>query len=164
MSKHIVSRVAWIPATIVSAGLVGIGLTGMASAQTKSATSPFIRVTSHQSFAATIAALKRAVASKGMMVLGSMNQGGALSITGMKLQGQSFFIGNPVVGKQIFTANRGAGGEIPARVYVWVNVHGKTQLGYFLPSVLLGEISPSLAPMGTKLNLALHAMVAQAAR
>lgn len=121
--------------------------------------------TSARSFSATVAALKHAVAHNGMMVLGTLNQAGALSTTGLHLKGaESFFVGNPVVGKSLFQMNPAVGGEVPMRVYVWVNPQGKTELGYFQPSTLMGAISASLAKSGVMMNQKLAMIVKQAAQ
>lgn len=124
---------------------------------------PFRHWTSSHSFSGTVAALKHAVSHNGMMVLGTLNQAGALSTTGLHLKGaESFFVGNPVAGKKLFQMNPAVGGELPMRVFVWVNARGKTEVGYFQPSVLMGAIDGSLAKPGLMMNQKL-AMIAQQA-
>lgn len=124
-----------LPALLFGAGLA---FAGPAFAQ---GAGGFVKVRSHHSFAATVGALKRAVSHNKMMVLGHLNQANVLSVTGLHLAGaQSFFVGNPEVGKQAFGMNPAAGAELPARVTVWSD-HGKTYIGYFKPSTLLGDIS-----------------------
>jgi uncharacterized protein (DUF302 family) len=66
--------------------------------------------------------------------MGMLNQAHALSMTGLHLQGaESFFVGNPVVGKKLFAADPAVGAVVPLRIYVWEK-GGETHVGYFQPS------------------------------
>ncbi|MGC9271889.1 DUF302 domain-containing protein [Acidiphilium sp.] len=137
-------------------------MTAVAQAQTASGS--FVSVQSHRSFPGTIAALKTAVASNHMMVLGTMNQASQLSMAGMHLPGaQSFFIGNPVVGKKAFSMDAAAGVVLPVRVYVWSN-NGKTYLGYLQPSVELSAVNPHFGIMAGMLDKTFANITAQAAK
>ena len=123
----------------------------------------FLHATSSASFDATVSSLKKAVASNGMMVLGNLNQKGALSTTGLNLAGaESFFIGNPVVGKKLFQMDAAAGAVIPLRVYVWVDANGKTEVGYFKPSDLFVGVSPELAKAGAMMDGVFAKILSQA--
>lgn len=125
-------------------------------------TSIFMHKTSTHSFDDTVSSLKHAVSDNGMMVLGTLNQAKALSMTGLNLKGaEAFFVGNPVVGKAMFDTDAAAGLELPPRVYVWVDKDGKTQVGYFLPSALLTAINPDLKGAGAKLDSTLAKIVAE---
>jgi len=133
---------------------------GMASAQ---GGPQFLHATSSASFDATVSSLRKAVASNGMMVLGNLNQKGALSTTGLSLAGaESFFIGNPVVGKKLFQMDAAAGAVIPLRVYVWVDANGKTEVGYFRPSDLFAGVSPELAKAGAMMDGVFAKILSQA--
>jgi len=133
---------------------------GMASAQSGP---QFLHATSGASFDATVSSLKKAVASNGMMVLGNLNQKGALSTTGLNLRGaESFFIGNPVVGKKLFQMDAAAGAVIPLRVYVWVDGSGKTEVGYFKPSDLFAGVSAGLAKAGAMMDGVFAKILSQA--
>lgn len=135
---------------------------GVASAQ---GGPQFLHAVSGASFDATVSSLKKAVASNGMMVLGSLNQKGALSTTGLSLKGaEAFFVGNPVVGKKLFQMDAAAGAVIPLRVYVWVDAGGKTEVGYFRPSDLFGEVSPGLARAGAGMDGVFAQILSQATR
>lgn len=119
---------------------------------------------STRSFAATTASLKTAVSSAGMMVLGQLNQAGALSVTGLHLAGAStYFVGNPTTGKKLFAMDPAVGVEIPLGMYVWVNAAGKTEIGYFQPAPVLSAVSAKLGPFGTMFDT-LAAHVAHGAR
>jgi ADP-dependent NAD(P)H-hydrate dehydratase / NAD(P)H-hydrate epimerase len=120
----------------------------------------FVQQTSSRSYVATIASLKRAVSSNGMMVLGDLDQQSALSMTGLHLGGaHAFFVGNPQVGKQLFQMDPAAGAELPARVYVWVDNAGATHVGYFQPSARLAAINPQFAKPGVMFDQKLAKIV-----
>jgi len=107
---------------------------------------PFMAASSSKSFSSTVSSLKSAVSSAGMMVLGTLNQAGALSVTGLQLRGaETFFVGNPTVGKKLFEMNPAIGAVIPVRIYVWVNAAGKTEVGYLQPSKLASAVDPKMA-------------------
>lgn len=122
----------------------------------------FIKVASHHAFAGTVHALKEAVAHNDMMVMGRVNQSKVLAMTGLRLQGEAFLVGNPVMGKKAFGMDPAAGAVLPARIYVWTQ-GGRTYIGYFEPSSLLTQISPGLGMMGGMLNRKLAMVAHQAA-
>lgn len=133
------------------------------SAHTK--TPLFIQVVSKAYFDQTVSALKHAIAANGMMVLGTLNQKGALSTTGLNLKGaESFFVGNPVAGKKFFLMDSAIGVDVPVRIYVWVNAQHKTEIGYFNPAVLFKAVNPQLAPAGRKMAMMFAKIAAQASR
>ncbi len=125
-------------------------VTGQAPSATATVRSlTFVTWTSPRSFSATVSSLKTAVSSAGMMVLGQLNQAGALSVAGLHLAGaESFYVGNPVVGKKFFQMNAIAGIEIPVGFYLWVDKAGKTEIGYFAPTPVLSGASAQLASGG----------------
>jgi uncharacterized protein (DUF302 family) len=105
----------------------------------------FVQRSSPASFATTTARLKTAVSSAGMMVLGQLNQAGALSVTGLHLKGaESFFVGNPTTGKKLFAMDPAVGIEIPLGMYLWVSQAGRTEIGYFQPAPVLTAVSGKL--------------------
>lgn len=137
--------------------------TSQSSTASTSTGSQFKEYVSSQSFSATVSALKHSVSSNGMMVMGDLNQAGALKTTGLKLKGaESFFVGNPVVGKKMFKMNAAVGTELPMRVYVWVNHKGKTEIGYVKPSTLLGSINTKLGKQGAMMDKKLAMIATQA--
>ena len=124
--------------------------------------STFIKVESHHSFGATVSALKEAVSSNKMMVMGNINQAKVLSMTGLKLEGaESLLVGNPQMGKKAFGMDPAAGVVLPARIYVWSD-HGKAYIGYFKPSTQLEQVSPGFAKMGGMLDMKFN-MITKAA-
>ena len=109
----------------------------------------FVIDPSTKSFSATVSSLKTAVSSAGMMVLGTLNQAGALSVTGLHLKGaETFFVGNPTVGKKLFAMDAAIGMEIPVGLYVWVSPAGETYVGYFAPPPVFKAVSSKLAGQG----------------
>jgi len=125
----------------------------------------FVQQSSSISFSETIASLKRAISKNGMMVLGQLDQKGALSMTGLHLAGaHTFCVGNPVVGKKLFKMDPAVGAVVPLRIYVWVDAAGATHVGYFEPSQLLTSIDPHLANAGTMLDTTFAKIVSQATR
>ncbi len=126
----------------------------------KAETDSFMRVTSHHSFSATVSAIKKAVAMNKMMIVGEINQKKVLAMNGLRLKGaDTLFIGNPVMAKKMFTMNPAAGAAVPVRLYIWVTRDGKTEIGYFKPSSLLGSVDPHLAMGGQMLDNTLDKLV-----
>jgi uncharacterized protein (DUF302 family) len=101
--------------------------------------SNLVTVNAKAPFAETVAALRTMVAKNGMMVLSELNQGKILSMTGLKLNAVTLFIGNPNIGKKLFSANPGVGVAIPVRVSVYESKDGKTHINYVKPSVQLAS-------------------------
>lgn len=118
----------------------------LASATAFADGSNFVKVESTHSFSSTISALKTSITSNKMMVMGQINQGRVLSMTGLHLQGESFLVGSPVMGKKAFGMDPAAGVALPTRVYVWEQ-GGKTYIGYIKPSSILTQVSPGFAKM-----------------
>jgi uncharacterized protein (DUF302 family) len=125
----------------------------------------FVKVVSHQSFSRTVSAIKKGVAMNKMMVVGEINQKKILAMNGLRLEGaETLFIGNPVMGKKLFSMNPGAGAAVPVRIYVWVDRDGKTEIGYFKPSTLLAAVDPRLGMGGQMLDDTLDKLVHMVAR
>lgn len=93
-----------------------------------------ITVQSKASFDNTVESLRKMVAKNGMMVLAEINQGKILSMTGLKLNSITLFVGNPTVGNKLFSANKGVGIAVPIRVNVYEDNDGKTYVSYVKPS------------------------------
>lgn len=101
--------------------------------------SGIVTVQSKQNFDNTVDQLKQLVAKNGMMVLAEINHGKILSMTGLSLNGIAFFVGNPQIGKQLFTADRGVGIGVPIRINVYEGTDGKTYVNYVKPSSILAS-------------------------
>ncbi|MDZ4793288.1 MAG: DUF302 domain-containing protein [Bacteroidota bacterium] len=111
-----------------------------------------ITVKSVKSFAMTVEGIKKGVADAGMMVLAEINHGKILSMTGLSINAESIFIGNPTVGKDAFSENTAVGLAIPLRVNVYEE-KGVTYINYFTPSSELGYFKGNKVKMiGQKLD------------
>jgi len=104
--------------------------------------------------------LSKMVADHGMMVMGDLHQGKVLAMTGLKVQSESIFVGNPTMGKKLFSAEPGAGTVVPVRVNIFKNAEGKTVIAYIPPSLLLSSFgNPMLNEMAKMLDQNLAGMV-----
>ncbi|KJF87791.1 DUF302 domain-containing protein [Photobacterium phosphoreum] len=122
----------------------------------------FTKVESQQTFTETTAAIQTATSRHQMMVMGKIDQGKVLSMTGLDLKGTSFLIGNPEMAKKVFSMNPAAGAVLPLRLYVW-NQNNKTWIGWFNPAEQLGMISPKLVMPGQMLEKKIMNIATQAA-
>lgn len=149
---------------LAMAGVAALVVGGIGLAHAESGSGDFVSVPSHRNFSATVAALKSAASSNHMMVMGKIDQARVLSMTGLHLAGgESFLVGNPVIGKKAFSMDPAAGIVLPARMYVWSD-HGKTYVGYLKPSYVLGAINPKFDMMSNKLDMAFKKIADQAAK
>lgn len=104
--------------------------------------------------------LDKILAGNGMMVLGKIHQGKVLSMTGLRVQSDTLFVGNPNLGKKLFSVNPAAGVVLPVRVNFYVDAAGHTHAAYVPPSEVLSAFNnPKLDKMGRMLDGKLHAMV-----
>jgi uncharacterized protein (DUF302 family) len=118
-----------------------------------------VTVQSTMDFNGTISAIQKAVSDGGLMVLSELNQGKILSMTGLKVNAHSFFIGNPTVGKDAFSADPSVGLVIPVRVNVYEE-NGKVYVKYFKPSDLFASYENKKVKMiGQKLDGKLDMMM-----
>jgi uncharacterized protein (DUF302 family) len=103
------------------------------TSQKADAQAKLVTVKSAKGFDATVDAIKKSVAGSGMMVLAEINHGKILSMTGLSINAESIFIGNPNVGKEAFSDNMAVGLAIPIRLNVYEE-NGVTYVNYFTPS------------------------------
>jgi uncharacterized protein (DUF302 family) len=123
-----------------------------------------VRVQAQGSVSQVAGRLKQAVSQNGLMVMGQLNQGKVLGMTGAKVESQSFFVGNPQLGKKLFAADEGVGVVVPVRVNVYRDGQGHTVISYLKPSEELRAYgSPALDKMAPMLDQKLHAIAAAAA-
>lgn len=119
-----------------------------------------VQVQAPGSVAQVVAKLKKMVGRNGMMVMGNLDQGKVLSMTGLHVQSETLFVGNPEVGKRLFSANPGVGLVVPVRVNVYQNAGGRTVVSYLPPSVLLEDYgNPAIDKVAQMLDAKLHKMV-----
>lgn len=124
----------------------------------------FVTVESTHGYAATVGSLQKAVKQNGLMVMGKVNQKGILAMTGLHLAGaESFLVGNPRVGKKLFSETPAAAAVVPARISVWAD-GGHVYVGYFKPSTQLAAVSGRLGKAGSNLDAKFAQIVRQATR
>jgi uncharacterized protein (DUF302 family) len=112
-----------------------------------------VEVVSSSTFDQTVDKVRTLVAKDGMMVMGEINQGKMLSMTGLKLNGITFLIGNPTVGKKVFSVEPAAGLAIPIRLYIFENRDNKVIISYYKPSDLLSHYhNPEVDMVGKMLD------------
>ncbi len=92
-----------------------------------------------------LASLTKMVADNGMMVMGELHQGKVLKMTGLTVKSESVFVGNPTIGKKLFSANPGAGLAVPVRVNIYEDSKGQTVVSYVpLSQQLSGFNNPEI--------------------
>ncbi len=112
-----------------------------------------VEVQSKMSFDKTVEELRKMVAKNGMMVLSELNQGKILSMAGLEINAISLFVGNPNIGNKLFSADRGVGVAIPARINIYENSDGKTYVNYFpLSKQLAGYKNEEIQKIATMLD------------
>lgn len=154
--KFVVSRLLSLSVLLVLVGALVLP----ASAQ-----SARVNVSSQKSFEQTVNALKSAVSQGGMMVMGTVDQGNMLAMTGLKMKGTLFLVGNPTVGKQVFEQDPGAGLYLPLRIFVYEGKDGKTYVSYDKPSALLDQFNnPEVNKTAAMLDQKLGGLVQMVAK
>ncbi len=140
--------------------LGSMGFAGRLQAQTVKP----VTIESSKDFKGTLDAIKKAVSGGGMMVLAEINQGKILSMTGLKINAYSLFIGNPNVGNMAFSADPSVGVVIPVRVNVYEE-NGKVKVNYYKPSDLLAfSQNQKVKMIANKLNGKLEMMLKMIAK
>jgi uncharacterized protein (DUF302 family) len=118
---------------------------------------------SKRDFDQTVAQIKSATGQNGLMVMGNLNQGRMLSMTGLHLKAESFLVGNPNVGKKLFSADPGVGLYVPVRIFVYQGSGGHTYVSYEKPSATLGQLNnPKVSMIAKMLDKKIQS-IAQAA-
>ena len=131
-----------------------------ASAVAQSDTSPVVQVTAKGSVTQVVDQLRKMVASKGMMVMGELHQGKVIGMTGLTVESETIFVGNPQVGKKLFAADPGVGIAVPVRINVFRNAQGATVVSYVPPSLILkGFHNPQVDQVAQMLDDTLLGMV-----
>lgn len=154
MSKQVSS----LKITLFSAAVaVLLSFSGTALAANKG---PIVQVKAQGSVDEVLDKLKKMVASNGMMVMGELHQGKVLEMTGLHVQSETVFVGNPTVGKGVFSADPGAGIVLPIRVNVFDDGRGNTFVSYVPPSHLLKELgNPKVTEIARMLDGKLQNLV-----
>lgn len=126
---------------------------------------PIVHVQAQGSVEEVLSRLKKAVANNGMMVMGELHQGKIMEMTGLKIQSETVFVGNPTVGKELFSSDSGVGIVVPVRINVFADAAGNTIVSYVPPSHLLGEFSnPKVTEVAKMLDGKLQNLVGMLGR
>lgn len=142
----------------LAVGLLGVTFSGLALAQDS-----IVKIQSQHNFNQTISNIQSATSQNGLMVMGHLNQGQMLSMTGLQLKGESFLVGNPNMGKKLFTADPAVGVFVPVRIFVYKGSDGHTYVSYEKPSARLGQLNnPQVSMMAQMLDQKIQG-IAQAA-
>lgn len=142
--------------------ILGVLAAAMLLAGTAHASPPgLVTVTSHNSFATTVAKLKGAVAAHGLMILKAFDQQKMLNMVGVHgPQEMTFEIFHPKYGKAIYDTDPVDFLAVPLRILVIDS--GGTKIEYQKPSSVLGEVG--LTSLGKQLDPVFQAIAATAAQ
>ncbi len=110
-----------------------------------------VQVRASGSVQGTLEQLKKMVADNGMMVMGELHQGKVLAMTGLKVDSETVFVGNPTVGKKLFSADPGVGIVVPIRINIYADGQGNTIVSYVPPSYLLSGFGNPQVSMVAKM-------------
>lgn len=148
---------------VLAAAALAFAVTGgVASA---SGPGPVVQVQARGSVEDVVAQLKKMVAGNGMMVMGELHQGRVIAMTGLQVQSETIFVGNPTVGKELFSADPGVGIVVPVRINVFADAHNNTIVSYVPPSHLLGQFgNPKVSEVASMLDGKLHNLVGMLGR
>lgn len=139
---------------------VALALAGTKSVAAQNVGSPVVQVTAHGTVDQVLDQIRKMVASNGMMVMGELHQGKVIAMTGLHLQSETIFIGNPQVGKRLFSADAGVGVAVPIRLNVFQNAQGETVVSYVPPSEILKSFhNPRIDQVAQMLDGKLHGIV-----
>ncbi|HZT70502.1 MAG TPA: DUF302 domain-containing protein [Terriglobia bacterium] len=138
--------------------VLGVTFSGLALAQDS-----IVKIQSQKGFDQTVSVVQSAASQNGLMVMGHLNQGKMLSMTGLQLKGESFLVGNPNMGKKLFTADHAVGLFVLVRIFVYEDSDGHTYVSYVKPSAALDQLNnPQVSMMAKMLDMKIQG-IAQAA-
>jgi uncharacterized protein (DUF302 family) len=142
----------------LAVAVIGVAFSGLAMGQDS-----IVKVRSQHRFDQTVSKVQSATSQNGLMVMGHLNQGKMLSMTGLQLKAESFLVGNPNVGKKLFSADHAVGLFVPVRIFVFEGSDGHTYVSYAKPSAALGQLdNPKVSMIAQMLDKKIQG-IAQAA-
>lgn len=126
---------------------------------------PVVQIQAPGSVQQTLTHLQHIVSRNGMMVMGALHQGRIMGMTGLHVESETVFVGNPTVGKKLFSADPAVGLVVPIRINIYQNAGGHTMVAYVPPSEVLRTYgNPKVDKVATMLDRKLHAMVTMLAK
>lgn len=165
VSPMVILRKAMFTAAVSLAFLFAASFNPAEAAQTNQTDGAVVQVTVKGTVPDALAGLKKLVASNDMMVMGELHQGNVLTMSGLRVQSESVFVGSPTVGKKLFAAEPGAGVVVPVRINIYADAKGQTVVSYAKPSHLLGTFgNPEVNTIAGMLDHKLHNMVQMLAK
>lgn len=119
--------------------LLGLLFTGSfdPSTQLFAQTKGIVTVQSKSPYNETVEKIKKLATENGMMVLGEIDHTKILNSFGLSINGISLFLGNPAIGRQLFTYDRSVGISVPFRLNIYEDTDGNAFVNYLKPSVAL---------------------------
>jgi len=168
MSKNLQRRLemrnhrfgAWSGKFFVFFSMIALVALSISPALAGGAGVPVVRVAVKGSLPQALSHLNKIVAGKGMMVMGELHQGKVMSMTGLSLKSETVFVGNPTVGKKLFSTDPGVGLVVPIRINLYVDHAGRTMLSYIPPSHQLASFhNKKINMVGSKLDKKIGMMV-----
>lgn len=125
------SKRNWISTMLVIV-LLGFGLTALMSQLSQSQETNRIEAISKYGFDKTVDNLTKAIKSRGMMIVATIDHQNMLSMVGVKIKGaKTIEFGKPDMGKMVLTMSPEAGLEMPGKIYVFERKDGKTIVSYY---------------------------------
>lgn len=160
MSQNIHNKSAWLAITV----LAMLGVVAFAASPAGPLKGPGVAVAVKGTVPQIVSRIHHAVANSGMMVMGELHQGKVLSMTGLNVESETLFVGNPRVGKMLFSANPGAGAVVPIRINIYKDTAGQTVVRYVPPSQELDKFdNPTISKTARMLDKKLHGLVSMLA-
>lgn len=131
---------------------------------TRRVSTKYFSYVANRDFEATVDALNKAAADRGMMIVGEVNQDAELAADGLQLPGAaSLFVGNPQLGKTFFEATNAIGVVVPVRLHVWVDGQGPAHISYLDPASEFTAVDPALSDAGQQMSQAIRTIAEGAA-
>lgn len=121
---------------------------------------------SNGSFADTGAKLERALKSRGMMVVATIDHQNMLRMVGGSIKGsKTIEFGRPDMMKMLLPGNPEVGLEMPLKIYVFERGDGKTVVSYYRPSSGFGSYGrEQISGAGQMMDQMLNEIVAEATK
>lgn len=112
-----------------------------------------VNVTSSKNFKVTVQALNKAIKSKGMMIVATVDHQNMLKMIGANIQGATTVeFGKPDMGKMLFKMHPEAGLEMPGRIFVFEK-DGKVIMSYYKSNYV--KYDKMMADMDKMMNMML---------
>lgn len=132
--------------------LMSLGMTAQAEVANRG------DVVSKWAFNKTVQTLTKIIESKGMMVVATIDHQNMLSMVGARINGsKTIEFGKPDMGKMVFGMNPEAGLEMPAKIYVFEDDHGKVVMSYYKTNY--AQYNPELAKVDEMMSMMLSEIV-----